>query len=139
MIFKTERQIAEKQTETIKEAIKNSQLNFHLSETPYSLKFFVKKKFINDFSRQISEDETPSTPCSPLNFSSQFESTKKFESSSIDSGVDISTTTKTEEDINDKLTENLKLITAAKDSEIKSVKNKNSDQLSEIKNLIIEI
>ena len=81
MIEVTERQLAEKRINNIKEELKNSQVDYHLNETPYSLSIVMKKKFLKDFSSK-SSTTTTSTPLRCLN---------SFSESSMptESGIDL--------------------------------------------------
>ena len=81
MIEVTERQRAEKSINNVKEALINSQVDYYLNETPYSLSIIMKKKFLKDFSNK-SFTATTSTPSKTLN---------SYSESSIptESGIDI--------------------------------------------------
>ena len=48
MIDVTERQIAEKKIEFVKEALKSSQVDYYLCETPFTMSIHLKKKFLKD-------------------------------------------------------------------------------------------
>jgi len=81
MIEVTERQRAEKSINNIKEALVNSQVDYYLNETPYTLSIIMKKKFLKDFSNKFST-ATTSTPSKNLN---------SYSESSIptESGIDL--------------------------------------------------
>ena len=65
MNFVPERQRAEKETDKIKEVIRQSSLNFCSVETPFSIQINLKKRFLNDFQKQ-SQNSDPifTTPIS---------------------------------------------------------------------------
>ena len=59
MIY-TQRQSADQEFDKIKTTVKDSRLCFFLEETPFSPKFHIKKKYLQDFS--TSDRSTSSTP-----------------------------------------------------------------------------
>ena len=61
MVF-TERIIAQKTTDSIKQFVNNSNLDFYTEESPYSLKIQIRKKFIVDHTQQISSNTFSSSP-----------------------------------------------------------------------------
>jgi len=62
MIITTERQSAEEKISFIKEAIKNSKVDYLLSESPYTVSIQLKKKFLKDFSPKLTGSHGVSTP-----------------------------------------------------------------------------
>ena len=87
MIYLTERQLAERKTDLIKDAVAKTGVDFCIRETPYSLCLTLKKKFVNDYSPKSSvpspspPDSTLSSPVSRIPFDSTLSSDLVFPSS----------------------------------------------------------
>ena len=75
MIDTTERVLAERQIDVIKNALKSSSVDYCLSETPYSLNIQLKKRFLKDNSPKLVQNhflnETSASPIFPNSFRSQ--------------------------------------------------------------------
>jgi len=100
MIEVTERQLAEKSTNSVKEALINSQVDYYLNETPFSLSIIMKKKFLKDFSNK-SSTATTSTPSKSLNSYSE-------SSMPTESGIDLMSKCNSCEEITKQLDETRK-------------------------------
>ena len=70
----TQRQQADYEFEKVKRAIKDSFLNYHLEERPFSARIILKKSFLKDFSSNLLPVLPTSTPVkntfSPFKFDS---------------------------------------------------------------------
>ena len=73
-MINTQRQQADYEFEKVKRAIKDSSLNYHLEERPFSARIILKKSFLKDFTSNLLPGLPTSTPVittfSPFKFDS---------------------------------------------------------------------
>ena len=73
MVLKMERQQASKKCENIRTVLKESLLNYSLTENPFSIYITVKKSFVRERSEESSQmfapSSTPASDTSPINSS----------------------------------------------------------------------
>ena len=128
--LQTERTIAQKMTDSVKDYIGKCNLHFSYRETPFTLNVRISKKFFVDYSQQVPQSSTESPPLSPSLLG--------------DSGVNFSTTHFEEKDKDEETTKLMETLekkeqqTEILNTELYNLRQKLSELHLHIKNLNAE-